>query len=187
MSRTCTTCRGAGKIIRDVCRQCRGEGRIEQEKTLEIKIPAGVDSGSRLRVAGEGEAALLALEEAKRQALLDLAEQQNGEWLDTENDKLDAYADDLETAFAADVKSLEAEIKEAKKALRGASLAMQDKLAEKRRISALEAKRDKMKAEFFDRRAQIRAEVENMLDAIQENLKIAPTLTPLFTIQWEVK
>ena len=82
------------------------------------------------------EAALLALEEAKRQALLDLAEQQNGEWLDTENDKLDAYADDLETAFAAEVKALEAEIKEAKKALRGASLAMQDKLAEKRRISA---------------------------------------------------
>ena len=132
------------------------------------------------------ETALLTLEEAKRQALLDLAEQQNGEWLDTENDKLDAYADDLETAFAADVKALETEIKEAKKALRGASLAMQDKLAEKRRISALEAKRDKMKAEFFDRRAQIRAEVEAMLDAIQEKLKIAPTQTPLFTIRWEL-
>jgi molecular chaperone DnaJ len=56
VSRTCTTCRGAGKIIRDVCRQCHGDGRVEQEKTLEIKIPAGVDSGSRLRIAGEGEA-----------------------------------------------------------------------------------------------------------------------------------
>jgi molecular chaperone DnaJ len=56
VSRTCTTCRGAGRIIRDACRQCRGEGRVEQEKTLEIKIPAGVDNGSRLRITGEGEA-----------------------------------------------------------------------------------------------------------------------------------
>ncbi|HYP27146.1 MAG TPA: molecular chaperone DnaJ [Blastocatellia bacterium] len=56
VSRTCSTCRGTGKIIRDVCKECRGEGRVEREKTLEIKIPAGVDTGSRLRIAGEGEA-----------------------------------------------------------------------------------------------------------------------------------
>lgn len=56
VSRTCSTCRGAGRIIRDVCRNCRGEGRIEKERKLEIKIPAGVDTGSRLRIANEGEA-----------------------------------------------------------------------------------------------------------------------------------
>jgi molecular chaperone DnaJ len=56
VSRSCSTCRGAGRVIRDACRDCRGEGRIEREKTLEIKIPAGVDTGSRLRIAGEGEA-----------------------------------------------------------------------------------------------------------------------------------
>ena len=56
VSRTCSACRGAGRVIRDACRQCRGEGRIEHDKTLEIKIPAGVDTGSRLRIAGEGEA-----------------------------------------------------------------------------------------------------------------------------------
>jgi molecular chaperone DnaJ len=56
VARTCSTCHGAGRVIRDVCTECRGEGRIEREKTLEIKIPAGVDNGSRLRVAGEGEA-----------------------------------------------------------------------------------------------------------------------------------
>ena len=56
VSRTCSTCRGAGRVIRDVCRDCRGEGRIERDKTLEIKIPGGVDTGSRLRIAGEGEA-----------------------------------------------------------------------------------------------------------------------------------
>ncbi len=54
--RTCPNCRGAGKIVRNPCKECRGEGRIEKEKALEIKIPAGVETGSRLRVSGEGEA-----------------------------------------------------------------------------------------------------------------------------------
>jgi len=63
---------------------------------------------------------------------------------------------------------------------------MAEKLAEKRRIGTLETKRDKMKAEFFDRRAEIRAEVDAMLDRIQESLKMEPTMTPLFTLRWEV-
>jgi molecular chaperone DnaJ len=54
--RTCSTCQGRGQIIRDACRVCHGQGRVEKEKTIEIKIPAGVDTGSRLRVTGEGEA-----------------------------------------------------------------------------------------------------------------------------------
>jgi molecular chaperone DnaJ len=56
VGRTCSACRGAGKVIRDPCKQCRGAGRIERERSLDIKIPAGVDTGSRLRVSGEGEA-----------------------------------------------------------------------------------------------------------------------------------
>ncbi|HLG15059.1 MAG TPA: molecular chaperone DnaJ [Blastocatellia bacterium] len=56
VARTCSACRGAGRVIRDVCRECRGDGRVERDKTLEIKLPAGVDNGSRLRIAGEGEA-----------------------------------------------------------------------------------------------------------------------------------
>lgn len=53
--RTCANCGGKGKIIRTPCKTCRGAGRIEKEKTIEIKIPAGVETGSRLRVTGEGE------------------------------------------------------------------------------------------------------------------------------------
>lgn len=56
-------------------------------------------------------------------------------WLEEEGEKLDAYADDLERAFEADVKAMDIEIKAAKKALRGSNLAMNDKLAEKRRIA----------------------------------------------------
>lgn len=58
VSRTCSYCRGTGKVIKDPCKDCRGEGRIARERTLEIKIPPGVDNGARLRVQGEGEAGI---------------------------------------------------------------------------------------------------------------------------------
>ncbi len=53
--RTCPNCAGRGQIIKNPCKKCRGAGRVEKEKTIEIKIPAGVETGSRLRVNGEGE------------------------------------------------------------------------------------------------------------------------------------
>jgi molecular chaperone DnaJ len=55
ITRTCPTCQGAGQMIRDACAACRGQGRIEREHTLEVGIPAGVDSGTRLRMAGQGQ------------------------------------------------------------------------------------------------------------------------------------
>ena len=55
VARTCPQCGGAGKVIKDPCATCNGAGRIREEKTIPVKIPAGVDEGSRLRVAGEGE------------------------------------------------------------------------------------------------------------------------------------
>ena len=56
ISRTCSTCHGTGRIIKKPCSECKGTGRIQKEKVLEIRIPAGVEHGSRLRVPGEGEA-----------------------------------------------------------------------------------------------------------------------------------
>jgi molecular chaperone DnaJ len=56
--RTCANCGGKGQIIKNPCKKCKGAGRIEREKVLEVKIPAGVETGSRLRVNGEGEAGL---------------------------------------------------------------------------------------------------------------------------------
>lgn len=55
VARTCATCRGTGRIIKTPCQNCKGEGRVEREKTIEVKIPAGVEMGSRLRITGEGE------------------------------------------------------------------------------------------------------------------------------------
>ena len=55
ITRTCPACQGAGQIVRERCPECRGQGRFEREKTIELRIPPGVDTGTRLRVAGEGE------------------------------------------------------------------------------------------------------------------------------------
>jgi molecular chaperone DnaJ len=56
ITRTCPSCQGAGQIIKERCPDCRGQGRIERDKTIDLRIPAGVDTGTRLRVPGEGEA-----------------------------------------------------------------------------------------------------------------------------------
>lgn len=56
VQQTCPDCRGAGKKIKNPCPACHGEGRTQQSKTLSVKIPPGVDTGDRIRLAGEGEA-----------------------------------------------------------------------------------------------------------------------------------
>jgi molecular chaperone DnaJ len=55
IERTCPTCQGAGRIIEKPCRSCGGQGRVRREKTLSVNIPSGVDDGTRIRLAGEGE------------------------------------------------------------------------------------------------------------------------------------
>ena len=59
LTQTCKQCRGAGSVITTPCPDCRGEGRMKVARRIKVKIPAGVDSGSALRVRGEGEAGTL--------------------------------------------------------------------------------------------------------------------------------
>ena len=58
IERTCPSCQGHGKVIKDACPKCAGSGRTRQEKTLSVTIPPGVEEGTRIRLAGEGEAGL---------------------------------------------------------------------------------------------------------------------------------
>jgi molecular chaperone DnaJ len=58
IERTCPSCGGAGRVIERPCRSCGGSGRVQKEKTLQVNIPVGVEDGSRIRLAGEGEAGL---------------------------------------------------------------------------------------------------------------------------------
>lgn len=58
MERSCHTCQGRGEIVDDPCSACSGSGRVTRERTLQVNIPAGVEDGTRIRLAGEGEAGL---------------------------------------------------------------------------------------------------------------------------------
>jgi len=58
MSRTCTQCHGRGTVIKDPCKECRGSGRVRRTRRVKVKIPAGIDNGSHLRLTGQGEAGL---------------------------------------------------------------------------------------------------------------------------------
>ena len=56
LQQTCPRCRGAGRVISDPCVKCHGQGRVQERKTLSVKVPAGVDTGDRIRLSGQGEA-----------------------------------------------------------------------------------------------------------------------------------
>ncbi|MBL6456086.1 molecular chaperone DnaJ [Belnapia sp. T6] len=58
IERTCPTCGGQGRIIKNPCKVCQGAGRVQRDRTLNVSIPAGVEDGTRIRLAGEGEAGL---------------------------------------------------------------------------------------------------------------------------------
>lgn len=58
VERTCPTCGGLGQIIKNPCKVCAGEGRVHKERALSVNIPAGVETGTRIRLAGEGEAGM---------------------------------------------------------------------------------------------------------------------------------
>ncbi|HET9018489.1 MAG TPA: molecular chaperone DnaJ [Acetobacteraceae bacterium] len=56
VEQTCPTCGGQGKVVRNPCKICHGAGTVQRERTLQVQIPAGVEDGTRIRLAGEGEA-----------------------------------------------------------------------------------------------------------------------------------
>ena len=56
IERTCPTCAGQGRVVRNPCRICQGTGTVQRERSLQVQVPAGVEDGTRIRLAGEGEA-----------------------------------------------------------------------------------------------------------------------------------
>lgn len=58
VERSCPTCNGAGQIVKNPCEKCQGEGRLRKDRTLSVNIPAGVETGTRIRLSGEGQAGM---------------------------------------------------------------------------------------------------------------------------------
>ena len=131
----------------------------------------------------------IALAEARAQRrgeIVEAVDAENSQWMEQEDEKLTAYGEDLERAFELQRREVDAEIKAVAKALRLSNLSMEDKLAEKRRKIALEGRRDRMRLEHFQRRDDIRARLDTMLEEMQDKLAVQPDLTELFTLQWRV-
>jgi hypothetical protein len=146
-------------------------------------VPASVE-GAR---SDEPTDRLAALESEAHRARLKEIEGENQHWLDEETAKLDDYADDLEKAADIRAKELDAEIKAAKRALRGnTDITLEDRIKENRRITALQNECDDLKLTTFQRKKVIRQEVDTKLDNLANALKTTPEVTPVLTVRWEV-
>ncbi|TPI58238.1 DEAD/DEAH box helicase [Mesorhizobium sp. B3-1-7] len=115
------------------------------------------------------------------------AENESRKWLDEETVKLEAYADDLESANKRRAKELHAEAEAAKRSLRGnQSIPLAEKIEEERRIKKLEQERDDLVFDSFKRLREIRSEIDDKLNDVAAKLAITPKITPLMTIRWEL-
>lgn len=163
------------------------DGEVIDDETVDrlFLVPATASTELGL-VPPAGE--IDATEAAALKRRLDEAEQVNAEFLAKETDKLDAYADDLEKAADAEIKTLEDEIKAKRKEMRStAGLSVADKIEMQRAIKKLEGQRDDLMLSKFQRKKDIRKEVEDILDSVQASLKLTPGRTPIFTIRWELR
>lgn len=74
IARTCSYCGGRGRYVQNPCKNCKGKGRVEVSKTIKVKVPPGIDSGTRLRIKGEGEGGLYGGEPGDLYVLINVAE-----------------------------------------------------------------------------------------------------------------
>lgn len=161
------------------------DGRVLPAETAErlFQVPAVVqpidaDYPADRMAAIDGDA----MKAAQREA-----ENESRKWLDEETVKLEAYADDLESANKRRAKELGAEAETAKKALRGnQSIPLAEKIEEEKRIKKLEAERDDLVFDSFKRLREIRSEIDGKLNEVAAKLAITPKITPLMTIRWEL-
>jgi superfamily II DNA or RNA helicase len=114
------------------------------------------------------------------------AERQTAEWYEAEEEKLARYADDLEKGLDAEIKEIEEEIAELTKRSRDPALPLAEKVALKREAQRKEDRREELVRQRYDRKKQIRDQVNAMLDEVLANLRLEPVVKPLFTIRWEL-
>lgn len=130
--------------------------------------------------------AIDALDAKLRDAFGARVKQENADWIDEEEKRLDRYAADIEIELDAQIDALDAEIKELQKRRRSPDIALEDKLAVSRTIKRLEGDIDELKSSKFERRRQVRKEAVERLDELADSLNRQPVFTELFTLRWQV-
>ena len=177
--------RSAGRSIEHILPSATtDDGRQLDERTVErlFLLP-----GEYRADATAPPSRLDTLDSRLRDLRIEQAMAANDHWLAAETDKLDRYADDLEVAAEEEIKRLQREVKDRRRVLRTTTgMTAQQKIDEQRAIKRLEAVIDDKKFETYQRRKAARAEVEAILDQLQADLEVAPTIEPIFTIRWEL-
>ena len=113
-------------------------------------------------------------------------DRQNGLWLEQEESRLNAYAKDLEVEIDIRIKEIDSEIREQTKKRRAPGITMEEKLTMSRAIKKLEGDRDDLALNKYERRRDIRRQVDSMLDQLAEGLNQKPDIREIFTIRWLV-
>jgi ERCC4-related helicase len=158
-----------------------GEVLPGETATRMMLVPAhvGVEPAA---TAPEGLAKLVSDRQA---AIVQQAQTRLGDFLAEEEERLDNWRDDARVSFDAQIKALGKEAKEKTKLSRAVQ-GLQEKVELQREANALKRQADDLNHQLYTRLREIDAERERMLDAIAEKLNLAPTLTPLFTIRWDI-
>lgn len=130
--------------------------------------------------------ALQDLENGEFSEFSDRVKKENFEWLEEEELRLDRYAKDIEIEVDAQIEILEAELRELQKEKRSPDLSMEEKLSLSRRVKKMENDLDDLKLSKFERRRQVRNEVNDKLDEFADLLNKKPRLEHLFTLRWSV-
>jgi superfamily II DNA or RNA helicase len=120
-------------------------------------------------------------------AFSERVKRENFEWIETEEERLDRFAADIEIELDAQIDAMETEIKELQRQKRSPDLTMEAKVDLSRKIKKLQSDADDTKLSKFERRRQVRKEVSDKLDAFAEQLNQQPTIKALMTLRWSVE
>lgn len=160
------------------------EGEVIPPETADrfFFVPSGVPQSTQLHPD------VASLDKRERELFAEfsrLVNEENSTWLDQEESRLDAYAQDLEDELGFQIKDLEQTIKELKSQRRTIE-SMNEKLSLGKEIKRFEQERDDLVLEQHARRKEIRQKTEDMLDEIAESLNQKPQIETLFTIRWSI-
>ena len=148
-----------------------------------LRLPATVVAPSEIPASV---AQAMATDEQRRQADIQLdISKRSAAYLEVESTKLDDWADDLKVGLEREIKDLDREIKEARKNAT-AALTLEDKLAAKKRVRAIESSRNEKRKRLFDAQDDIERRRDALLQEIESRLGQGTELEPLFTIRWTV-
>lgn len=161
------------------------DGAVLEAATAErLFLVPGTDGGAPSQALPD---ILTGRQNLLRQQLAEEAQRQSSRWFSEEEEKLERYGDDLEKSLDAEIDAIAEEMQELKRGMRQPELDLAGKVAIKRQISGLDARRDELIAERYSRKKRIRDDINKMLDDIAESLRLAPEESALFTVRWTVQ